>query len=90
VQALHPPQKFEHPPFWNCLSYEIKNYCVEVFLNDITSLLNFMKLYQLVQTLLVGTQRQHGDLISLTFLLLGKYADSHGGNYEGYSAVKLH
>jgi hypothetical protein len=36
-----------------------------------TSLLNFIKIYQLVQKLLVGhtqTDRQTGDLIILTFL----------------------
>jgi hypothetical protein len=33
-----------------------------------TSLLNFIKIYQLVQKLLGGTERHAGDLISLTFL----------------------
>jgi hypothetical protein len=73
VQVLHPPQKFECPPFWNGSKYGIKKYGVEVIFNGMTSLLNFMKIYQLVQMLLGGytdrrTDRQTGDLISLTFL----------------------
>jgi hypothetical protein len=32
----------------------IKNYCIEVPLNGITSIPNFMKIYQAVQMLLVG------------------------------------
>jgi hypothetical protein len=47
-------------------------YDVEVTFNDMISLLNFIKIYQLVQTLLGGTHRQTdrqtGDLMSLTFL----------------------
>jgi hypothetical protein len=37
------------------------NYCIEVLLNGITSVLNFIKIYQVVQKLLVGdtyTDRQ--------------------------------
>jgi hypothetical protein len=66
VQVLHTPQKFERPPFWNDWRYGIKNYGVEVTFNCMT---------QLVQKLLGGdtqtnrhTDRQTGDLISLTFL----------------------
>jgi hypothetical protein len=33
-----------------------------------TSLLNFVKIYQLVRKLIMGTDRQTCDLISLTFL----------------------
>jgi hypothetical protein len=73
VQVLHPSQKFERPPFWNGWRYGIKEYGVEVTFNGMTSLLNFIKIYQLVQKLLWGhtdrrTDRQTGDLISLTFL----------------------
>jgi hypothetical protein len=78
VQVLHPSQKFERPPFWNGWRYGIKKFGVEVTFNGMTSLLNFIKIYQLVQTLLGGggTDRQTGrqidgqigDLISLTFL----------------------
>jgi hypothetical protein len=42
-----------------------------------TSLLNFMKIYQLDQKLLVGDKqmdRQHGDFISLTFVFYVKQA----------------
>jgi hypothetical protein len=72
VQVLHPPQKFERPPFCNGWSYGIKKYDVEVIFNGMTSLLNFIKIYQLVQKLLGGdtqTDRQDGDLISLTSFL---------------------
>jgi hypothetical protein len=58
VQVLHPPQKFERPPFWNSWRYGIKKYGVEVTFNGVTSLLNFIKIYQLVQKLLGGTHRQ--------------------------------
>jgi hypothetical protein len=68
VQVLQPPQKFERPPFWNGWRYGIKKYGVEVTFNGMTSLLNFIKIYQLVQKLLGGTDRQTGDLTSLTFV----------------------
>jgi hypothetical protein len=72
VQVLHPPQKSERPPYWNAWRYEIKKYGVEVTFNGMTSLLNFIKIYQFVQKLLGGTHkhtdRQAGDLKSLTFL----------------------
>jgi hypothetical protein len=58
VQVLHPPQKFERPPFWNDLRYGITRYGVEVIFNSINSLLNFLKIYQLVQKLLGGTHRR--------------------------------
>jgi hypothetical protein len=76
VQVLHTPQKFERPPFWNGLRYGIRKYGLEVTFNGMTSLLNFIKVYQLDQKLLGGTHRQTdrqtdrqtGDLTSLTFL----------------------
>jgi hypothetical protein len=69
VKVLHPPQKFERPPFLNGWRYGINKYGVEVCFNGMTSLLNIIKIYELVQTLLGGhTDRQTGDLISLTFL----------------------
>jgi hypothetical protein len=73
VQVLHPPQKFERPPFCNGWRYGIKKYGFEVTFNGMTSLLNFIKIYRLVQKLLGGptnrrTDRQTGDLTSLTFL----------------------
>jgi hypothetical protein len=53
----------------------LKKYGIEVTFDRMTSLLNFIKIYQLVQKLLVGdtqtdrrTDRQAGDFISLTFL----------------------
>jgi hypothetical protein len=56
--------------------YGNKNYLIEVILNVITSVQNFMKIYQAVQKLLVGdtvrqtqTDGQTGDLISLLSLL---------------------
>jgi len=59
--SFNPPQKFERPPFWNGCSYGIKNYGVEVTFNGMTSLLNFIKIYQLVQKLIGGqTDTQTG------------------------------
>jgi hypothetical protein len=50
--------------------YGIKNYCIEVPLNGITPIPNFMKIYQAVKKLLVGGgHRQSGDLISLLSFL---------------------
>jgi hypothetical protein len=43
-------------------------YGVEVTFNGMTSLLNFIIIYQLVQKLLGGTHRQTDDLINITFL----------------------
>jgi hypothetical protein len=49
-------------------------YGVEVTFNDMISVPNFVKIYQLVQTLLGGQTDRHidyiytGNLISLTFL----------------------
>jgi hypothetical protein len=57
MQVLHPPQKFERPPFWNGWRYGIKKYGIEVSFNGMTSLLNFIKIYLLVQKLLGGTHR---------------------------------
>jgi hypothetical protein len=79
VQVLHQAQKFERPPFWNGWSYGIKKYSFGVTFNGMTSLLNFIKNYQLVQNVLGWgggahrqtdrqTDRRTGDLISLTFL----------------------
>jgi hypothetical protein len=50
----------------------MKKYGFEVTFNGMTSLLNFIKIYQLVQKLFGGTHRQTdrqtGELISLNFL----------------------
>jgi hypothetical protein len=51
-------QKFERLPFWNVWRYGIKKYGVKVTFNGMTSLLNFIKIYQLVPNLFVGTHRQ--------------------------------
>jgi hypothetical protein len=52
-----------------------ESYCIEVHLNGITSLPNFMKINQAVQKVLVGdpqTDRQTGDVISiLSFFKVG-------------------
>jgi hypothetical protein len=50
VQVLHPPLKYENPLFWNGCNYEFKEYGVEVTFSGMTSLLNFMKIYQLFQS----------------------------------------
>jgi hypothetical protein len=41
----------------NYWSYGIKNYCINVPLNDITSVPHFVKIYQAVQKLLVGDRQ---------------------------------
>jgi hypothetical protein len=54
--------------YWNRRSYGIKNYGVEVIFSGMNSVLNLVKVYRLVQTLLGGeTNRQEGDLVSLEF-----------------------
>jgi hypothetical protein len=55
VQVSHTPQKSEWQPFWDDCIYRIKNYDVEVTFNSMTSQLNFIEIYLLVQTLLGGT-----------------------------------
>jgi hypothetical protein len=49
MQVLNQPQKFERRPFWGGWSYEIKNNGTQDNFNGMTSLLNFMKTYQMVQ-----------------------------------------
>jgi hypothetical protein len=84
-EILHPPQKFESPPFWNVWSYGIRNCGVEVNCNGMMSRLSFIKVYQLVQKLIGrwDRHRQEGNLISLHFygrkeskLKAGCYSDS--------------
>jgi hypothetical protein len=43
VQVLHPHQKFERPIFWNCWSYGIRKYGVDVTFSGMAPLLNFTK-----------------------------------------------
>jgi hypothetical protein len=42
-EVLHPPQKFERPPFWCGWSYDIKNYGFEITFKGIISARNFVK-----------------------------------------------
>jgi hypothetical protein len=88
VQVLHPSQTFERPPFWNGWSYGIKKYSDKVTFNGMTSLLNFIKIYQLIQKLLGGhtdgqTDRQTDYLISFTFL----FKESRLKNVKAYTYV---
>jgi hypothetical protein len=53
------PQEYECMQFWNGCSYSITNYGVEVTFNDMTSLLNFIKSYLLVQKLMGGDKQTH-------------------------------
>jgi hypothetical protein len=71
VQVLHSPQKFERPPCGNGCGYSIENYGIEVALNGMISPLNFIEIYQLIQTLMgVGGGERHtgGIVISLTYI----------------------
>jgi hypothetical protein len=70
VQVLHPPQKSERLLYWNGCNYGIKNDGVEAIFNNMTSLLNFIKVYQLFQKLVGGRHRQGSDLISLHFCFI--------------------
>jgi hypothetical protein len=54
VQVFHTSSEVWTLPFWNIWSYRIKEYGIAIKFNDMISLLNFMKIYQLVQKLLVG------------------------------------
>jgi hypothetical protein len=45
---------------WNAWRYGIKKYGVDVIFNDMTYLLNLIKIYQLIQKLLGGTHRRTG------------------------------
>jgi hypothetical protein len=69
VQVLYSPQKFECPSFWNGCSYSSKKYGIGVTFNGMPSLLNFIKIYQLLQKLNGGTDR-HIDrmVISLAYI----------------------
>jgi hypothetical protein len=73
VQVFHSPQKSERPPFWNGCSCSIKNGGVDVTFKGTSFLLNFIKIYELVQKFMGErhtdrqTHRQDGDLISLRF-----------------------
>jgi hypothetical protein len=55
------PQKFERPPLCNGPSYGIKSYGVDVNLNGMTSVLKFIKIYQLVQKLIREQTHTHAD-----------------------------
>jgi len=75
VQVLYTPQKSESPPFWNGWSCEIKDDGVKATFNGMASLLNFVKMYQLVENILVWDKQmneQAGRLVieqaSLSFL----------------------
>jgi hypothetical protein len=66
VQVLHPPKKFERPLFGMVAATALKNYAVEVTFSGMTSLLTFIKVYQLVQKL-IGRRTQDGDLVNQHF-----------------------
>jgi len=43
VKVFHPPQNFEHPPFWNGSSYGINIYGIEVTFKGVAALLTFIR-----------------------------------------------
>jgi hypothetical protein len=57
--VLHSPQKFERPQFWN----GVKNYGVEIIFTGLTSLLNFIKIYQMVQKLIGDIHTDMMDIL---------------------------
>jgi hypothetical protein len=57
MQVYHPPENFELPPLW---SYGINTYGAEVTFDGVVSILNFIKICQFVQKLLVGENTQTG------------------------------
>jgi hypothetical protein len=67
MEILHPPQKFERPPFWNGCSYGINNYDVEVSFNGMTPLLNSIKICQLLQKLM-GDRHTDKMVMSLAYI----------------------
>jgi hypothetical protein len=68
VQVLHLPQKFERPPFCNGWRYGIIKYGVEITFDGMTSLLNVIKIYQLVPKLLGGDTQADGQTDRLVIL----------------------
>jgi uncharacterized iron-regulated protein len=56
---MPPTNNFEPQSLQNGWNYGIKNYCIEIHLNGVTSLQNIMKIYQAVQKLLVGDTHAH-------------------------------
>jgi hypothetical protein len=61
---LLPPQKFEQPQFWNGCSCRITNYDIKVIFNGMTSLLNFIEIYQFIQKLMEGDRHAERKVIS--------------------------
>jgi hypothetical protein len=69
----------------------IKNYCIEVPLNGITSLPNLMKIFQAVQKL-VGdrqTHREDGDLTSLFPFVESRLIKCKGIGCKGLDWIQL-
>jgi len=56
--SLHPPQKFKRPPFCNGRSYGVGMCGIEVVLNGITFLPNFMKVQLIVSKVIGGKHSQ--------------------------------
>jgi hypothetical protein len=63
VQVLHPTQKFECLLLWNDWSYRIKMYDFEVTFN-----MTFLPNFVICSKVVMGTQTENCDLISLSFL----------------------
>jgi hypothetical protein len=65
-------QNFERPPFWNGCRYGIQNYGVEVTINGVKSLQNYIKICQLAQKFVgEGTGRRTDRMvISLEYYFL--------------------
>jgi hypothetical protein len=58
----------ERPPFWYGWSYGVRNYGAGVTFNGITSLPNFIKIYQLVKKLIRGRENTDWMVTSLAYI----------------------
>jgi hypothetical protein len=69
VQKVHRLQKLKRSPLWNSLSYEFKEYGIEIAFNIMTSVQNFIQMQQQVRKLhhLRSLNVRHFGVIDVTF-----------------------
>jgi hypothetical protein len=59
MTVFHPPQKLNVNHFGIVEAMGFKNYGIEVIFNGMTLVLNFIKIYELVQKLIGGERQTH-------------------------------